>query len=32
VDKALRYGKSLPNVWFTTRTEIAEWWTKQRYS
>lgn len=32
VDKALHYGKSLPHVWFTTRTEIAEWWLKKNYT
>jgi allantoinase len=32
VDKAIRYGKSLPKVWFATRTEVAQWWLKQHYS
>jgi len=32
IDKALRYAKSLPNIWFATRTEIAKWWLERQYS
>jgi len=32
VERAIHYGKSLPHVWFATRTEIAQWWLKQEYS
>jgi peptidoglycan/xylan/chitin deacetylase (PgdA/CDA1 family) len=32
LDNALHYGKSLPHVWFATRSEIADWWVKQNYS
>jgi peptidoglycan/xylan/chitin deacetylase (PgdA/CDA1 family) len=32
LDKALRYGKSIPKVWFANRSQIAEWWKKQNYS
>jgi peptidoglycan/xylan/chitin deacetylase (PgdA/CDA1 family) len=32
VDKSIQYAKSLPRVWFATRSEIAEWWTQQKYS
>jgi len=32
VDRAIRYAKSLPHVWFATRTEIAQWWLEQKYS
>lgn len=26
LEKVLRYAKSFPHVWFTTRIEIARWW------
>lgn len=32
VDRALRYAKTLPNVWFATRGQIAQWWSQQKYS
>jgi len=32
VDLAIRYTKSFPNVWITTRTQIAQWWLKQGYA
>ena len=32
IDRAIRYAKSLPQVWFTTRTEIAQWWLERKYS
>lgn len=32
LDRALRYAKSVPNIWITTRTEIAKWWLQNGYS
>jgi peptidoglycan/xylan/chitin deacetylase (PgdA/CDA1 family) len=32
VEAAIRYAKSMPGIWFTTRTEIAEWWIEAKYS
>ena len=32
IDRAMRYAKSVPKVWFTTRTEIAKWWLERQYS
>jgi peptidoglycan/xylan/chitin deacetylase (PgdA/CDA1 family) len=32
VENAIRYAKSQPKVWFTTRTEIAKWWTTNKFS
>lgn len=32
LDRAIRYAKSLPNVWFATRGEIAPWWLERKYS
>lgn len=32
VEEMLAYLKSLPDVWLTTRQDIAEWWTRQNYS
>jgi allantoinase len=29
---AIRYAKSTPKVWMTTRTEIAKWWLDKRYT
>ena len=31
INAAIRYAKSRPGVWITTRTEIAQWWQKQNY-
>ncbi|MFC2122531.1 polysaccharide deacetylase family protein [Bacteroidota bacterium] len=28
-DQVIKYAKSYPNVWFTTRQEIAEWYLEQ---
>lgn len=32
ITEAIRYAKSQPKVWNTTRTEIAEWWKKKNYT
>jgi len=32
VDRAIQYAASQPHVWFATRTEVAKWWTQQKYS
>jgi peptidoglycan/xylan/chitin deacetylase (PgdA/CDA1 family) len=32
VDRAIRYAKTLPGVWFATRGEIAKWWIEKKYS
>ena len=32
IDHVIRYAKSRPGVWFTTRTEIAKWWLERQYS
>ena len=32
LDRAIRHAKSMPNVWFATRTEISQWWLDQKYS
>jgi allantoinase len=32
VEQAIRYAKSLPQVWLTNRTEIAQWWLQRKYS
>ena len=32
IDSAIRYAKSIPHVWFTTRTEIAKWWVDCKFS
>jgi peptidoglycan/xylan/chitin deacetylase (PgdA/CDA1 family) len=32
IGEAIRYAKSRPGVWFTTRTEIARWWLQKQYS
>jgi allantoinase len=32
VDRAIRYAKSFPHVWFATRTEIAQWWLERKYT
>jgi peptidoglycan/xylan/chitin deacetylase (PgdA/CDA1 family) len=32
IDSAIRYAKSRPDVWFATRTEIAQWWLEMQYS
>ena len=32
IDAAIRYAKSQPHVWLTTRTEIAQWWLERKYS
>jgi peptidoglycan/xylan/chitin deacetylase (PgdA/CDA1 family) len=29
---AIRYAKSQPKVWMTTRTEIAKWWLEKKYT
>lgn len=30
--EAIRYAKSHPNVWMTTRGEIAKWWLEKEYT
>jgi len=30
--EAIRYAKSTPKVWMTTRTEIAKWWREKKYT
>jgi allantoinase len=30
--EAIRYAKSMPNLWMTTRTEIAKWWLDNKYT
>lgn len=32
IDRAIRHARSLPQVWFTTRTEIAQWWLQRKYT
>ena len=32
IDEAIRYAKSQPKVWITTRTEIAKWWEAKKYT
>lgn len=32
IDDAIRYAKSMPKVWMTTRTEIAKWWLDKKYT
>jgi peptidoglycan/xylan/chitin deacetylase (PgdA/CDA1 family) len=32
IDSAIRYAKSRPEVWFATRTEIAQWWLQKQYA
>ena len=32
ISDAIRYAKSMPKVWMSTRTEIAKWWLDKRYS
>ena len=32
IDEAIRYAKSQPKVWITTRTEIAKWWVEKKYA
>ena len=29
---AIRYAKSQPGVWNTTRSEIAKWWLEKKYT
>jgi peptidoglycan/xylan/chitin deacetylase (PgdA/CDA1 family) len=31
LDRAIRYAKTLPKVWFATRGEIARWWLERKY-
>lgn len=31
LDELISYFRSFPEVWFTTREEIASWWIKQNY-
>lgn len=30
--EAIRYAKSMPKVWMTTRTDIAKWWLDRKYT
>jgi len=30
--EAIRYAKSMPRIWMTTRTDIAKWWLERRYT
>jgi peptidoglycan/xylan/chitin deacetylase (PgdA/CDA1 family) len=30
--EAIRYARSMPRVWHTTRTEIARWWLDNKYT
>jgi hypothetical protein len=32
ISDAIRYAKSMPKVWMSTRTEIAKWWLEKRYT
>jgi len=32
IEQAIRYAKSQPKVWITTRTDIAKWWEKKQYT
>lgn len=32
IDRAIRYAKTVPNIWFATRGEIAKWWLERKYS
>lgn len=32
ITEAIRYAKTKPKVWITTRTEIAKWWQKKQYT
>lgn len=31
LDEILSYGKSFPEIWFTTRQEIMDWWIQRNY-
>jgi peptidoglycan/xylan/chitin deacetylase (PgdA/CDA1 family) len=32
IGEVIRYAKTRPGTWFTTRTEIARWWLQKQYS
>lgn len=32
IAEAIRYANSMPKVWMTTRTGIAEWWLEKKYT
>jgi hypothetical protein len=32
VEEMISYLKTYPDVWFTTRQNVADWWTRQKYS
>ena len=32
IDAAIRYASSQPQIWMTTRTEIAQWWLEKKFT
>ena len=32
ISDAIRYAKSMPKVWMSTRTDIAKWWLDMQYT
>lgn len=32
IEEAIRYARSSPGVWMTTRTQIARWWLESKYT